>query len=62
MKISVTAGCGAPVLIGNGVCETHEDHVDFDGFTIRWHVENAPNGKRMWRNGPSIRPNICRRA
>lgn len=59
MKTVITAGCGDVSLLGR-VCTEHVAKIHFDGFTIHWHTDVDPLGRTrsMWRNGPSIRPNI----
>lgn len=54
---TITAGCGETGPLGE-VCGQHVKEVEFDGFTVNWHSQTAPDGrsKMMWRNGPSIRP------
>lgn len=58
-RIVVTAGCGTEETLLGGTCQAHESHVDFDGFTVNWHVQQLEHGRRMWRDGPALRPNIC---
>ena len=58
-----SAGCGE---IGdlNDVCVYHLDEIDFDGFTMRWHVVDSfrPDGSvawsSMWRRPGDPRANM----
>lgn len=64
MEIVTTPGCG-DVSPLNRVCVQHVERRELDGFTIHWHTDFVFNdagrlvGQSMWRNGPTIRPNVC---